>query len=90
LKTGTALGASGRCNPTHVGLHWDAFSFSIVASDSWVNPISRLNHSCSCSNGVIGLAVVAVVIGFVAVVIGFVAVVAVVALRLTTLAQDIG
>jgi hypothetical protein len=71
-----------------------------MVNDSWVNLISRLNHSCSCSNGVIGLAVVigfvavAVVIGFVAVVIGFVAVVigfvAVVALRLTTLAQDIG
>jgi hypothetical protein len=42
---GIVCGASGRFNLTQVGLHWDAFSFSIVASDSWFNPISRRNHS---------------------------------------------
>lgn len=59
LKTGIVCGASGRFNLTQVGLHWDAFSFSIVASDSWFNPISRRNHSCVVSgSGFIALSAV--------------------------------
>ena len=56
---GIVCGASGRFNLTQVGLHWDAFSFSIVASDSWFNPISRRNHSCVVSgSGFIALSAV--------------------------------
>jgi hypothetical protein len=90
---GIVCGASGRFNLTQVGQHCDAFSFSIVASDSWFNPISRRNHSSGIVVDIVVagsvflevavVAVVAVVAGS-----GFLEV-AVVALRLTTLAQDI-
>lgn len=97
LKMGIVCGASGRFNLTQVGLHWDAFSFSIVASDSWFNPISRRNHSSFVSgSGFIALSAVGpwplktrLPNRLLKAVVFSVAAAVVVALRFTILAQDI-
>ena len=77
---GNTVGASGRFNPICVGLHCDCSSFSNSAMHSRLRSNDDVKRSCA---NVSGTVIVADVL------IGGVALDGVVALRLTTLAQDI-